>query len=140
MGVWAGDDSPSKRDRQPSLCAYTLVAASEAVVPLKRGNKKSVAPYSQTPAGSACAVRSQLSSSFTNPNGGDSLLHERDHYNWLTSVYLLADFVHLQFVTSLLGQYPALGDRGHSGHSRASAAPRPTSPSYQPRRGQASPP
>ena len=43
MGVWAGDDSPSKRDRQPSLFAYTLVAVSEAVVPLKRGNKKSVA-------------------------------------------------------------------------------------------------
>ena len=31
MGVWAGDDSPSKRDRQPSLFAYTLLAVSEAV-------------------------------------------------------------------------------------------------------------
>ena len=103
MGVWAGDDSPGKRDRQPSLFAYTLLAVSEAVVPLKRGNKKSVAPYSQTPAGSACAVRSQLSSSFTNPIEGDSLLHELDHDNWLTSVYLLADFVNLQFVTFLIG-------------------------------------
>jgi hypothetical protein len=41
VGVWAGEDSPSKRDRQPSLFAYALRARREATaLPLNRGNKK----------------------------------------------------------------------------------------------------
>jgi hypothetical protein len=45
VGVWAGDDSPSKRDRQPSLFAYALLAVHEAsATPHKRGNKKAQIP------------------------------------------------------------------------------------------------
>jgi hypothetical protein len=45
VGVWAGDDSPSKRDRQPSLLAYVLLAVHEASsTPHKRDNKKAQIP------------------------------------------------------------------------------------------------
>ena len=81
MGVWAGDDSPSKRDRQPLFLPTVLLGVSEAVTTLKRDNKKGVVPASLTPAGSDCALSRQLLSVLTNPNQVDSLLHELDYYN-----------------------------------------------------------
>jgi hypothetical protein len=63
------------------LFAYALFAVRETVAPLERGNKKSVALSSLTLAGSTCTFSGQLSSSFTNPDGGDSLLHKVDYDN-----------------------------------------------------------
>jgi hypothetical protein len=45
VGVRAGDSSPRKHDRQPSLFAYALLAVHEAsATPHKRGNKKAQIP------------------------------------------------------------------------------------------------
>jgi hypothetical protein len=100
VGVWAGDDSPSKRDRQPLFLPMRCSQCARLLL-LERGNKKSVAPDTLTPARAACVFSRPLSSSFTKPKQGDSLLHELDYYNCFTSVYLPANFVNLQFVTSL---------------------------------------
>jgi hypothetical protein len=41
VGVWAGDDSPSKRDRQPSLCVYALRARPQRSLAKEATKKRS---------------------------------------------------------------------------------------------------
>jgi hypothetical protein len=95
VGVWAGDDSPSKRDRQPSLCAYALRARREAAaLSRKRGNKKAQFPRSATNRG-----RLPLQRQPSKHSNGDNLVSALNHDSCNVSVYSSVDFVNLKFVT-----------------------------------------
>jgi len=76
VGVWAGDDSPSKRDRQPSLC---VSAGSPSLLRT----------------GAACTYSRQPSKY----RHGGNLVSALNPNNCRVSVDLLVDFVNLQFVT-----------------------------------------
>ena len=97
MGVWAGEDSPSKRDRQPSLVASALRTRCEAAaLPLKRGNKKAQIPtLPRTEAD--CTGRRQPSTHSNVYN----LVSALKNNSCVVSVYCAVDFVNRQFVTSM---------------------------------------
>jgi hypothetical protein len=61
VGVWAGDDSPSKRDRQPSLLAWAQRARREAAALSPKKSQKSAVSPTRSRAEANGAVRSQPS-------------------------------------------------------------------------------
>jgi hypothetical protein len=97
VGVRAGDDSPSKRDRQPSLCAAALCARCKAAAfPLKRGNTKAQVPPPATHRGD-CPCRREP----TKHRHGDNLVSAQNNGNCSVSVYCSVAFVNLQCVASI---------------------------------------
>jgi hypothetical protein len=95
VGVWAGDDSPSKRDRQPSLCASTLCARPRLSLS-KEGTKKRRSP-SLPRTGADCISSRQPAK----PRHIANLVSALNSDNGSVSVYLSVDFVNLQFVTHM---------------------------------------
>ena len=92
MGVRAGDDSPSKRDRQPLFLPILFSQCTRLLLPRKR-QQESVAPYALSQQGppvlsvDSCQVHAQIPTRKT-----------AYYLSWTTttSVYLLANFVNLQ--------------------------------------------
>ena len=95
MGVWAGDDSPSKRDRQPSLCASTLCARSRLSLSKEVTQKRRSPRLPHTGAG--CIYSRQPAK----PRHIDNLVSALNPDNGSVSIYLSVDFVNLQFVTHM---------------------------------------
>jgi hypothetical protein len=95
VGVWAGDDSPSKRDRQLSLWCLGAAAMREAAaLPRNRGNQKAQVPSPRhEPKPTAPAVDSLQHSNVYN------LVSTLIHASCSISVYCVVDFVNQQFVT-----------------------------------------
>jgi hypothetical protein len=84
----------------PSFGLCTARRARALGYSSRKRQQKSAAPPALPRAGSDCTFSGQLSGSRTM----DSLLHERDHDIYINlvycSVYLVVDFVNLQFVMS----------------------------------------
>jgi hypothetical protein len=95
VGVWAGDDSPSKRDRQPSLLPLRgapgvrlrLFLATEVT-------KKRRGPYAVTSRGRLHRQELTFQAQSCRQSG-----LQLNYDNGIFSVYCSIDFVNLQFVT-----------------------------------------
>ena len=95
MGVWAGDDSPSKRDRQPFLWAAALLqdVRPRCFLAKMATKKRSFPPPCHEPEPTAPAGDSLQHSNVDNP------VSALNHASCSVSVYCSMDFVNRQFVT-----------------------------------------
>ena len=98
MGVWAGDDSPSKRDRQPSLLPLRgapgvrlrLFLATEVT-------KKRRFSYAVTSLGRLHRQELTFQAQSCRQSG-----LQLDYENGIFNVYCSIDFVNRQFVTHIV--------------------------------------